>query len=229
MNLHVSQWRTGFQLKFPYERLSSLCKQYKDKSKLERDLRLCNLESVTHFVRSLTLFTGQNALANSGRMLSKVRLWWCRRYWLSEIELGKFHRSLVRRDFAEKRREQNFLPCITALWFWILRIKTFFSLSELSQYLPSFLSQNWLVGCYAIVTKMMMIEERPKFMNEIMSLEKQIALSTSRPRTSSDSRRKSQGKLMSAEFACGLFIPSLLDALGSLRLHALRLCLHYTG
>ena len=151
---------------------------YKDKSKLERDLRLCNLESVTHFVRSLTLFTGQNVHANSGRMLSKVRLWWCRRYWLSEIELGKFHRSLVRRDFAEKRREQNFLPCITALWFWILQIKTFFFLSELSQYLPSFLSPNWLVGCYAIVTKMMMIEERPKFMNEIMSLEKQIALST---------------------------------------------------
>lgn len=48
-------------------------------------------------------------------------------------------------------------------------------------------------------------------MNEIVI----IALSTLRPRTSRDSRRKSQGKSMSPEFACGLFIPSLLDTLGS--------------
>lgn len=129
-------------------------------------------------------------------------------------------RSVVCRIFY-----RALLPC----GFGSYELKPFFFFLSYLSILPSFLSQNWLVGCYAIVTKMMMIEERPKFMNEIMSLEKRIALSTSRPRTSSDSRTKSQGKSMSAEFACGLFIPSLLDALGSLRLHALRLCLHYTG
>ena len=106
----------------------------------------CAFSSATHSALSLSLFTGQNAHADSGRMLSKVRLWWWRRYGLSEIELRKFHRSLVRRDFAEKCRVQNFPSCITAL------------------YLPSVLSPNWLVGYYAIVKKMMMIEKRPKLL-----------------------------------------------------------------
>lgn len=123
----------------------------------------CALSSVTYSALSLSLFTGQNAHANSGRMLSNVRLWWCRRYGLSKIELRKFHRSLVRRDSAEKRRVQNFLPCIMHCAFKSCKLKPDFpfTLSKLSQYLPSFLSPNWLVGYYAIVTKMIMIEKRP--------------------------------------------------------------------